>query len=247
MYQVAKVFLHVLLAAVTMSIGIAFVITLQLIGFMFAEHPALPAPAGGPAPVLRPLERLGVAPGVLELSCYDPHILPIWSELKKDEQFEQRLDGETGRLNCSEMLEVRRLDLNRDGSEEVIARGKGPDLCSATGNCGFWVFEHENGRTLVLLSGSSYVEANEIGSEILRWSRTRSYDDILLTGHSSAAETSYRTYKFDGRRYAEARCMYQVPSYHSPGGREMEWITCSAYDNRGERGARRAAAAIYDK
>jgi hypothetical protein len=235
-----KVFLHVLLAGVTMAIGVAFVLALRLL-----TPSSKPPATEPPPPVLRPLESVTIPRTSLELACYDPHILPIWSELKKDDEFKDRIDGETGQLNCSEMLEVRRLDLNRDGNDEVVVRGKGPDLCSGTGNCGFWVFERLNGRTRVLLSGSSYFDATEIGPEIQR-SRTRSYSDILLTGHSSAAETSYRTYKYDGRRYTETRCMYQVPRYDSPDGRRLQWITCAEYD-RGSEADAVAATAKNDK
>src|SRR5215213_2260286 len=44
--------------------------------------------------------------------CNDKRILPVWEELKKDENFRERGGyGESG--NCSDMLELKAVDLNQ--------------------------------------------------------------------------------------------------------------------------------------
>src|SRR5215207_6710962 len=51
-------------------------------------------------------------PERLELSCYDLSVLPIWSELKRDVAFEERRRLMTGSLDCSEIVQVSKSDLN---------------------------------------------------------------------------------------------------------------------------------------
>ena len=164
------------------------------------------------------------------LSCYDPTILPIWPELKHDEGFKDRL-YQTGVMNCSDMVEIEKVDLNFDGSAEFLVRGKGPYLCSAVGNCGFWIFEETKSRPRTLLSASDNSDISQPGDQVSR-ARTRGYSDILLKGHFSAAETGYYTYKFDGQKYVESRCMYEVPKPRRQGEGSWELITCQEFERR---------------
>jgi hypothetical protein len=129
------------------------------------------------------------------------------------------------------MISIRNVDLNRDGTDEILAKGKGPKLCSATGNCGFWVFLKSSGRWRVILSGSDYDESDDFEGVVQRRSN-RGYANILLKGHLSAAETIYRTYRFDGGRYIESRCMYEAPKVRRDGDGGWEMITCVELNRR---------------
>jgi len=231
----ARHFISPVAALVTLAIGVAAVE-----GVAMFSSPLQTAPHTGsqnesakqethdffaPPPAAMPEER------ATELSCYDPNILPIWSELKKDPEFVERTSGWYAVINCSEALDIKRVDLNRDGNAEFLVRGKSVPLCGAVGNCAFWVFEKRKARIVKILSASDYVDVAELGDQVMR-SRTRGYSDLLLRGHFSAAETGYYTYKFNGKRYVEARCMYEVPNRTrgTEGGWEM--ITCEEFERR---------------
>lgn len=162
---------------------------------------------------------------------HDPQVLPIWHQLKKDEGFKYRVGHSHDSANCSEMIEVYRVDLNRDGKKEILVRGKNFQLCSAVGNCGLWVFEKTGSRFKKLLSRSDYVDISELGEQVLR-SGTKGYADLLLKEHFSAAETGFYTYEFNGRQYVVSRCMYEVPKYTRQGKVLSEMITCKEFDRR---------------
>jgi hypothetical protein len=228
-----------LAAVVTLVIGVAVVVgfdtlttlsqkrTTQTTAAKPSEAVPIAQPdffATTPPPVAQPPPRA--------LSCYDMNILPIWHELKKDEEFKDRVGYSSDSPDCSAMLEIETVDLNSDGKREFLARGKDFPLCSPVGNCGFWIFEKKGSRFRKLFSSSDYVDISALGEQVLR-TRTKGYADLLLRGHFSAAETGYYTYKFNGRRYVESRCRYKVPSYDG-GGSPSSWemITCDEFDRR---------------
>ena len=159
--------------------------------------------------------------------CYDKQIVPVWNELKKDGYFRgQGSYEESG--NCTDMLEVRAIDLNKDGRKEILLRGKNTNLCGATGNCGFWIFERKDGKYRKLLSSSDYIDITEMPNQIEK-SMTRGYFDILLKGHITAADTDYNYYKFDGREYKQTKClvnMYVRGSNTNGENAKWEFVSC---------------------
>ena len=226
-------------AVITLAIGVGFVAAIRAVSAMFttplavardAPHSATQKHDFYPVPPVATVE-VDVEKLRTELSCYDPQVLPIWHQLKKDEEFKHRVGHSSDSTNCSEMLEVYRVDLNRDGKKEILVRGKNFQVCGAVGNCGFWVFERAGSSFKKLLSSSDYVDISDLGEQIQK-SRTKGYADLLLKGHFSAAETGFYTYKFNGRRYVESRCMYEVPKYTRQGEALSEMITCKEFDRR---------------
>jgi hypothetical protein len=166
-----------------------------------------------------------------ELSCDDPDLLPIWQAVKNDKEFRDRTSNLGATLNCATLLDVKRVDLNRDGNDEFLVRGNDIPLCGGTGNCLFWIFEKRRSKMNLLLAASDYVDMAEMGDQVLK-SRTRGYSDILLKGHFTAAETGYYTHRFDGLRYVDSRCMYEVPNHDPRKEGSMEMITCDEFDRR---------------
>jgi hypothetical protein len=236
MNQTIRILLHILLGLVTMAVGIAFAAAVAALVSIFTpmpnHSPAALASEGydffSPARVETP-----PPPQKAELSCYDHYILPIWQELKKDKDFVDRLHAMDGTLNCSDMLEIKAIDLNRDGRSEFLVRGKDFQFCGATGNCKFWAFEKRGAQAQILLSATDYGEKTQLGDQVQR-SRAGGYANLLLKGHFTAAETSYTTYRFDGKRYVESRCMYEVPKHTRDGEGSMELITCEEFRRRSE-------------
>lgn len=240
MERTARVYLSPIVALLTLAIGVGFVRAAETVISLFEPAAAL---VGREQPTednigvtssenfksFQPNNAATVTHGRV-LSCYDPTILPIWPELKRDEEFKDRLD-QTGVMNCSDMIAIEKVDLNSDGSAEFLVRGKGPYLCSAVGNCGFWIFEETKSRPRILLSASDYSDISQPDDQVSK-SRTLGYSDILLKGHFSAAETAYYTYKFDGQKYIESRCMYEVPKPRREGEGSWELITCQEFDRR---------------
>ena len=235
----AEDFAGPLLGFATLAVGVGFVAAIAYLASLFTAGASIVQPATTPkpetydffsAPKVAPIEE----PLRQELSCYDLHLLPVWNALKNDDEFSERVGHSNDSANCSDMLEVERVDLNRDGRKELLVRGKNFHLCGATGNCGFWVFEEGRTRPRMLLSASDYVDIAELGQQVLR-SRTHGYSDLLLKGHFSAAETGHYTYKFDGQKYIQKRCMYEVPKYDRSNEVSWEMITCEEFDRRIER------------
>jgi hypothetical protein len=235
MHWTIRVLSGLLMAVVTMTIGVGFVRAAGIVMSLFAdaafisrEQPAEENIGVTSTQNFRTLAPQNSGQGRV-LSCYDLNILPIWRELKSDSQFIERLSVSNGVMNCSDMVEIRKVDLNQDGVKEFLVHGKGPYLCSAMGNCGFWVFEQKQPGVRILLTAADRVHVQGIDDAIQR-SRSRGYSNLLLKEHFSAAETTYRTYVFDGRRYIEDRCSYEVPKYDREGEGAWKLVTCKAFE-----------------
>lgn len=174
-------------------------------------------------------ENLGVI--TKRVPCTDKTIKPIWSILMRDKDFRENVAYSTENTNCTEALELFRSDLNRDGNDEILLRGKIIPLCGGVGNCQFWVFEQKGYRYKLLLSSSDYVDRSEMGQQIRR-SRTKGYSDLVLKGHFSASDTSFTTYKFDGRKYRESRCLYETYRYNTDNKPVWYFVSCKEFYRR---------------
>jgi hypothetical protein len=160
--------------------------------------------------------------------CKDPRILPVWNALRLDKDFRERLEYTTETPDCTAMFEIKFADLNRDGRVEILVRGRTAQLCGATGNCEFWVLERKGKRYRIILSASDYVDASEMGTQVLR-AKTKGYANLLLKGHQSASDTSYEYYKFNGREYKPAKCLVDACVVCVEPGARWHWVTCDRY------------------
>jgi hypothetical protein len=96
---------------------------------------------------------------------------------------------------------VKLVDLNGDGTPEVIAQGTPQDSgCSPTGNCRFWVFQKSDREYRLLF----YREA--IQSFTLQPSRSGGFSDIVVRMHGSATQSTLWLLQYRDGRYHEAGC-----------------------------------------
>jgi hypothetical protein len=225
---------------VTLAVGIIFSCGVHTLLSAFstpvAVVRAVPAPAQDYDFFSTPRVETPATSTPTEFSCYDPHLLPIWHELKKDAGFKD-WTNETGQLNCSELLDVARVDLKGDGEEkEFLVRGKDAQMCSSVGNCGFWILGATKKGVRMLLSSTDFSAGSQIGEQI-QPKRSKGYATILLKHHFTAAETGYTTYSFDGKEYVESRCVFEVPKHARHGEGSMEIISCKEFDRRLQNGS----------
>ena len=163
------------------------------------------------------------------LSCYDPNILRVWKELKKDEVFKALLSRATGHMSCSAILLTTERDLNNDGKKEILATAKGPLLCGKADTCGFWVFEAGNAKLKTLLAVDGALSGMTLGEEVQR-TRTRGYTDVVVALDMFTNQTNFRTYKFDGKQYVESSCSYEVMKWPRDGEGLWKLISCKEFD-----------------
>ena len=234
MNQITRIVLHVFVGLVTTALGMAFVLAIQAL-LSVIPAPVAQGVAFHEALIVRPGENTDrIRPQSTELSCYDLNILPIWSELKRDQQFNERLRLSSGRFDCAEMLQVKRLDLNRDGIEEFLVRGKGPVLCGGIGNCGYWIFQLRGRSVNTLLVKVHEADAYEFGVDEVQLPRNHGYPDILLTDRDGQHVLKFRTHRFDGTKYVESQCMAEVPKSLREGAGSMQLVTCDEFYRRGD-------------
>jgi hypothetical protein len=91
------------------------------------------------------------------------------------------------------------VDLNHDGTNEVIAQSNGVEACGATGNCFLWIFQPTDDGYKLLLDG---------GGQVLRIldSSTSGYQDVVLGSHDSASERTLLVYTYRNGRYRRSEC-----------------------------------------
>jgi hypothetical protein len=121
-----------------------------------------------------------------------------------------QLKPELGGLGgeCEQELEdnaldtpVKLVDLNGDGTPEVVAQGTPEDGgCSPTGNCRFWIFQKSDYEYKLLF----YQEA--IQSFTIQRSRTNGFSDIVISTHGSADQSGIRLLRYSEGRYDYAGC-----------------------------------------
>lgn len=165
--------------------------------------------------------------------CRDKKLLPVWNLLLNDEYFRERSGLLFDEPNCADMFEVLEFDLNRDGRKELLLRGKSSSLCGGTGNCGFWIFEKKGRKYRKLLTDSDFVDITEMGGQIKK-SRTKGYLNIITKGHITAGNTRYSTYKFNGRRYKESKCLVDAYISGTSDNPKGEFINCKKFYKRWE-------------
>ena len=167
--------------------------------------------------------------------CENKRILPVWKELVKDKSFRQRTQSQTGEesFDCADMLEIKEADLNRDGQKEIILRGKNFNLCSAVGNCAFWIYQKRRRKYKKILDSTDYADATKMPNEVEN-DKTNGYFDILLKSHITAGDTGYDFYKFDGASYKHKKCQVSTPVLGTSENPKWEFIGCRKFYKRWE-------------
>lgn len=96
---------------------------------------------------------------------------------------------------------VKLVDLNGDGTPEVIAQGTPEDGgCSPSGNCRFWVFQKSGVEYKPLIS----LEA--IQSFTIQESRLNGFNDLVVKTFVSSAESTLKFLRYNDGRYQEVGC-----------------------------------------
>ena len=166
--------------------------------------------------------------------CNDPAIKPIWNAIRRDEEVREALDHRASPVDCHEAFEIGYFDLNGDGKKEILARAIGIPFCGAVGNCDVFVLQKTRKGLRLLLHADDYTDASEMGEQLSQ-SRTNGYLDVTTKGHFSASETSYTTYKFNGGKYVEISCKYEIATYDRDNKLALESISCKEFYRRLDR------------
>ena len=91
------------------------------------------------------------------------------------------------------------IDLNDDGTGELVARALGPYLCSPTGNCPLWIFQKRGPGYGLLLEG--------FGQRFtIEKSKTNQYRDVVISMHGSAMYGDLKLYRYESGSYQYAAC-----------------------------------------
>jgi hypothetical protein len=95
---------------------------------------------------------------------------------------------------------VKMVDLNGEGTPEVIAQGMGEQACSPTGNCFFWIFQksHHEYKLLVSLEG--------IQTFTIERTRSHGFSDIVVASHDSATSSTLTILRYSEGRYHDVAC-----------------------------------------
>lgn len=162
--------------------------------------------------------------------CSDKRLRNVIRSIAGDSEFRDRMSGiDIKTQDCTELFETRYVDINADGTPEVLMRGRVTPLCGGVGNCAFYILTLK-GR--MLLSTTDYVDRSRMGQQVQRH-RTHGYLDILTTGHVIAGETMFALFTFNGRKYVQSRCpSYEVYDREINGKPHFKMLTCEKYKSR---------------
>jgi hypothetical protein len=112
---------------------------------------------------------------------------------------------------------VKLVDLNGDGRPEVIAQPVGDEVCGATGNCFFWVFEKTASGYRLLLDAKDGDPKPGIQVFTIQPTRSQGFSDLVLGTHDSASERTLYLYRYHDGRYRQTDC-YNADWWSTQGG-----------------------------
>jgi len=133
------------------------------------------------------------------------------------EMFENISDEQMRRLAADTRIEL--LDLNGDGTNEIIAQGNGLGPCGGTGNCIVMVLQNTPVGWKCLLDS----RAGQLGGgfEKIRVleTETNGFRDIVLASHVSATDRTLGLFRYSDGRYRRSECYYATtqPAGHPDG------------------------------
>ena len=119
----------------------------------------------------------------------------------QDKEVQEAMTGESG-LSVDDITKgiiVKKIDLNKDGQPEYLVTLEVGYFCGAHANCPAWVYRQTGGEYQLLL--------RTFGQQLLlEKASTNSFRDLRSEGSSSAFETDFSIYKFDGNKYLAKAC-----------------------------------------
>lgn len=140
--------------------------------------------------------------------CYDKLFLFVLDHLRKVEKepdyVDSFIDG-AGIVNCSELLKVeKRVDLNGDGSREIILRAqnspKGSFFCGATGNCDHWVIRRDRKGYMIILDAPVTEEVR------IQKGKRGGYYDLVTRYHGGMMDHTLANYSYGRGKYTLRKC-----------------------------------------
>ncbi|MDT4954715.1 MAG: hypothetical protein QOJ02_2853 [Acidobacteriota bacterium] len=125
----------------------------------------------------------------------------------QDKEVKEAMTGEGG-LSVDDITKgiiVKKIDLNKDGQPEYLVTLEVGYFCGAHANCPDWVYRKTGGEYQLLL--------RTFGQQLLlQRTSTNSFRDLRSEGASSAFETDFSIYKFDGNKYQAKACYSRIYS-----------------------------------
>src|SRR5689334_17984197 len=119
--------------------------------------------------------------------------------LADDSDVRDCVEKEAGGTRAAEAkMTVEAVDVNRDGVSEYEVELSGPCSCG-TVNCSIYLYRQTPGGFESILE-----EAAGYGLELLK-TANNGYVDLKVDAHDTAATMATTIYKFDGKKYREAR------------------------------------------
>ena len=120
----------------------------------------------------------------------------VLSDFKDLRECMQQDEG--GLRKAQEDMTIEEVDLNRDGVNEYQVEMSGPCACGMV-NCSIYIYRKTGPGFEVILD-----DAAGFGAEVLKTS-TNGYSDLRVTARDTAATQAETVYKFDGKRYHDAK------------------------------------------
>jgi hypothetical protein len=129
---------------------------------------------------------------------------PTLQSIKQQLRASMRIDADQDFELTSQKIDV------QTGEEWLLVKGGGEFLCSATGNCPYWLFRRVSDRYQMELNLG-------VAQEVTVERKSKTANPVLTAKqHGSATQSGLRLYQYDGKRYKLVRCMrsdYQDPSH----------------------------------
>jgi hypothetical protein len=119
--------------------------------------------------------------------------------LSEDSDVRECVANEAGGARAAEQnMTVDEVDLNRDGVAEYEVQLSGPCACGMV-NCSIYLYRQSLTGYELILDGAA-----GLGIELLKTS-SNGYVDVQVDARDTAATQAQTIYKFDGKKYREAR------------------------------------------
>jgi len=136
--------------------------------------------------------------------CEDKQLKFFWLNFLREKDVQESLpkkefDSDVV-YNCSEKLQIERIDLNDDGNAEYNVELIDSGICSSKSNCPRMIYERKNGEFKRLLSHKASLLIE------LENRKTKGYRDLRIVFNTGPYGGYVEEYKFDGKKYKLENC-----------------------------------------
>lgn len=146
----------------------------------------------------------------VKFKCEDEVLQIIWKSLDKNYSEWKDFVVESNDYNsCQEFFDKKSIDLNNDGTDEIVVKGNRPVFCGSGGDCKNWVVSKIGNQYRIIFE--AFVGEFDGDLQFLR-QKNNKFKNIKIKQNNGWEADIFGIFEFDGENYQIKKCFENVNS-----------------------------------